>query len=139
MATLKYLHKHGLASDSLSEYTAPVTKAPNPDGTWREHHFVRADQAHQHQVPLCLRPGVLEVCSKAGACGLSQQHGLHLLSHEAPGTQGVPQAEGQHDGQVSPPQHALGGVLESVREFVGSLSRRVPLGTRDWWLRTSAN
>eukprot|EP00961_Rhodomonas_salina_P026096 352463-Rhodomonas_salina.1 len=34
MATLKYLYKHGLSRDNLSEYAAPVTLAPKPDGTW---------------------------------------------------------------------------------------------------------
>eukprot|EP00961_Rhodomonas_salina_P189828 2561128-Rhodomonas_salina.1 len=35
MATLKYLYEHGLSRDGLSEYAAPVTLAPKPDGTWR--------------------------------------------------------------------------------------------------------
>eukprot|EP00961_Rhodomonas_salina_P197776 2668825-Rhodomonas_salina.1 len=35
MATLEYLYSHGMARDSMSEYAAPVTLEPKPDGTWR--------------------------------------------------------------------------------------------------------
>eukprot|EP00961_Rhodomonas_salina_P025486 343774-Rhodomonas_salina.2 len=34
-ATLDYLYSHCLAQDSTSEYAAPITLAPKPDGTWR--------------------------------------------------------------------------------------------------------
>jgi hypothetical protein len=34
-ATLKYLCEHGLMRESTSDYAAPVTLAPKPDGTWR--------------------------------------------------------------------------------------------------------
>eukprot|EP00961_Rhodomonas_salina_P090950 1223993-Rhodomonas_salina.2 len=32
---LKYLYEHGLVQDSVSEFAAPITLAPKPDGTWR--------------------------------------------------------------------------------------------------------
>ena len=34
-ATLEYLTSHKLIRESTSEYAAPVTLAPKPDGTWR--------------------------------------------------------------------------------------------------------
>eukprot|EP00961_Rhodomonas_salina_P037487 503739-Rhodomonas_salina.1 len=34
-ATLEYSYSHGLARNSTSEFAAPVTLAPKPDGTWR--------------------------------------------------------------------------------------------------------
>ena len=33
--TLEYLYTHKLARDSTSEYAAPITLVPKPDGTWR--------------------------------------------------------------------------------------------------------
>ena len=33
--TLDYLYSHKLARDSTSEYAAPITLVPKPDGTWR--------------------------------------------------------------------------------------------------------
>ena len=33
--TLEYLYNHKLARDSTSEYAAPITLVPKPDGTWR--------------------------------------------------------------------------------------------------------
>ena len=33
--TLEYLYEHKLARDSTSEFAAPITLVPKPDGTWR--------------------------------------------------------------------------------------------------------